>query len=318
MLNRQPLSLQKQTEEMMMVLPRAIVFGEALTDLVQGAPGQWQGYPGGAPWNVARTLSRLGISSAFAGSISTESLGDEIARQSELAGLDMRFIQRVNRDPLVAIVPSSHPPRYFFAGEADLLFDPDLMPKGWGDQVEVCHFSCISLARQPLGDRLVNLAQCLKSSGTRISYDPNWRNLMDSRYREHVFPTLTALADMIKLSDEDIRQIYPGLTESQAMDEIRALNPLAHILFTRGEHGMILHTPDSQHEQPAIPVDVVDTVGAGDASMAGWLAADLLGIDDLMDRLRFSAACASISCRHAGAHAPALTEVNGLLKVQGY
>lgn len=301
-----------------MALPRAIVFGEALTDLVQGSPGEWQGYPGGAPWNVARTLSRLGISSAFAGSISTDSLGDEIVRQSELAGLDMRFIQRVNRDPLVAIVPSSHPPRYFFAGEADLSFDPALMPQGWEDQVEVCHFSCISLARQPLGDRLVKLAQHTKAAGKRISYDPNWRNLMDSHYREQTFPTMTVLADMIKLSDEDIRQIYPGLTESQAIDEIRALNPLAHILFTRGEHGMILHTPDSQHEQPAIPVDVADTVGAGDACMGGWLAADVLGITDLMDRLRFSAACASISCRHAGAHAPALAEVKDLLDVLAY
>ncbi|WCM54429.1 carbohydrate kinase [Pseudomonas sp. WJP1] len=301
-----------------MALPRAIVFGEALTDLVQSSPGEWQGYPGGAPWNVARTLSRLGISSAFAGSISTDSLGDEIVRQSELAGLDMRFIQRVNRDPLVAIVPSSHPPRYFFAGEADLSFDPALMPQGWEDQVEVCHFSCISLARQPLGDRLVKLAQHTKAAGKRISYDPNWRNLMDSHYREQTFPTMTVLADMIKLSDEDIRQIYPGLTENQAIDEIRALNPLAHILFTRGEHGMILHTPDSQHEQPAIPVDVADTVGAGDACMGGWLAADVLGITDLMDRLRFSAACASISCRHAGAHAPALAEVKDLLDVLAY
>ncbi|MHC8334294.1 carbohydrate kinase family protein [Pseudomonas sp. LB3P25] len=296
-----------------MVLPRAIVFGEALTDLVQGIPGQWKGYPGGAPWNVARALSRLGVSSAFAGSISTDSLGDEIARQSEAAGLDRRFIQRVDRDPLVAIVPSSRPPRYFFAGDADQFFDPGLMPDGWIDHAQVCHFSCISLARQPLGDRLVKLAQQAKGAGKRISYDPNWRNLMDSRYREQTFPTMTALADMIKLSDEDLRQIYPGLTEQQALDELRALNPVAEILFTRGEHGMVLYTPDNRHEQPAIAVDVADTVGAGDACMAGWLASDLLGITDLGERLRFSAACASLSCRHAGAHAPTLADVKGLL-----
>ena len=298
-----------------MVLPRAVVFGEALTDLVQGTPGQWKGYPGGAPWNVARALSRLGVGCAFAGSVSMDSLGDEIVLQSEAAALDMRFIQRVDRTPLVAIVPSTSPPKYFFAGEADLFFDPDLMPEGWINHAELCHFSCISLARQPLAGRLVRIAQQVKEAGKRISYDPNWRNLMDSYYREHTFPTMTALADMIKLSDEDLRHIYPGLTEHQAMDELRALNPQAHILFTRGEHGMILHTPDSQLEQPAIAVKVQDTVGAGDACMAGWLAADLLGISDLSARLRFSAACASISCRYPGAHAPALTEVEGLLQV---
>lgn len=297
-----------------MVLPRAVVFGEALTDLVQGTPGQWQGYPGGAPWNVARALSRLGVDCAFAGSVSMDSLGDEIVAQSQAAALDMRFIQRVDRDPLVAIVPTSRPPTYFFAGDADLFFDPDLMPEGWLNQAELCHFSCISLARQPLADRLVNIARQAKEAGKRISYDPNWRNLMDSHYREQTFPAMTALADMIKLSDEDLRQIYPGLSEHQAMDELRALNPQAHILFTRGEHGMTLHTPDSQIEQPAIAVKVQDTVGAGDACMAGWLAAELLGITDVSARLQFAAACASISCRYAGAHAPALADVEGLLK----
>lgn len=296
-----------------MVLPRAVIFGEALIDLVQGTPGQWKGYPGGAPWNVARALSRLGVSSAFAGSVSLDSLGDEIVLQSEAAGLDMRFIQRVDRDPLVAIVPSSRPPRYFFAGEADLFFDPDLMPEGWLKQAELCHFSCISLARQPLADTLVNIAQQAKAAGKRVSYDPNWRNLMGSHYREQTFPTMTSLADMIKLSDEDLRHIYPGLSEQQAMHELRALNPQAQILLTRGEHGMTLHTPDSQLDQLAIAVNVQDTVGAGDACMAGWLAAELLGIAGLRERLRFSAACASISCRHAGAHAPSLTDVEGLL-----
>jgi fructokinase len=138
---------------------------------------------------------------------------------------------------------------------------------------------------------------------------------MDSQYRTQTFPTMTALADLIKLSDEDLRQLYPGLTESRAMDELRALNPHAQILFTRGEQGMVLHTPDNVYEQPAIAVDVADTVGAGDACMAGWLAADLLGMAGPRERLQFSAACASISCRHAGAYAPALDEVKRLLKV---
>ena len=83
-----------------MALPRVVVFGEALTDIVQGNPGEWRGYPGGAPWNVARGLARLGVESAFGGAISQDGLGDEIAWQSETAGLDTRFLQRVAADPL--------------------------------------------------------------------------------------------------------------------------------------------------------------------------------------------------------------------------
>ena len=296
-----------------MQLPSVVVFGEALTDVVQHSPGRWQGYPGGAPWNVARAMSRLGVPTAFAGSISTDSLGDELAQQSKSAGLDMRFLQRVDADPLVAIVPSSHPPRYFFAGEADLLFDVDQLPAGWLDAARLCHFSCISLARQPLGDRLVEVARRVKEEDKLISYDPNWRNLMDTRYRERTFPAMVELADIIKLSDEDLRQIYPGLNEEQALHTLRTMNASAQILFTRGAKGMALYAADVKFEQPAIAVEVADTVGAGDSSMAGWLASTLLGIQEPHARLEFSAACASVSCSHAGAYAPSREEVEDLL-----
>lgn len=296
-----------------MPLPHVIVFGEALTDIVQGSPGHWRGYPGGAPWNVARGLSRLGVQAAFAGAISQDSLGDEIADQSRAAGLDMRFIQRVDRDPLVAIVASSHPPRYFFAGDADLQFDARHLPEGWLDAAQWCHFSCISLARQPLADGLLSIAQQARQAGKRISFDPNWRNLMDPHYLEHTFPTMIKLADRIKLSDEDLRQIYPGQTEAQALDALRALNPAAQVLFTRGEEGMVLQVGSQQYTQPAIAVEVADTVGAGDACMAGWLASEWLGISEAQERLRFAAACASVSCSHAGAYAPGLGEVQQLL-----
>ncbi len=298
---------------MNMQLPTVVVFGEALTDLVQTTPGRWQGYPGGAPWNVARAMSRLGVPTAFAGSISTDSLGDELYRQSEAAGLDLRYLQRVEADPLVAIVPSSHPPRYFFAGEADLHFDVRLLPSGWLAAARLCHFSCISLARQPLGDRLVEVAREAKRHGKLISYDPNWRNLMDDRYREVTFPAMVALADIIKLSDEDLRQIYPGLSEEQALQQLREMNAAAQILFTRGAQGMVLFTLEGKVEQAAIAVEVADTVGAGDASMAGWLASSLLGIEAPQARLAFAAACASVSCANAGAYAPSREEVEQLL-----
>lgn len=136
---------------------------------------------------------------------------------------------------------------------------------------------------------------------------------MGSNYREQIFPALTALADMIKLSDEDLRKLYPGLSETQAVNEIRAINSHAQILLTRGEDGMALYTCYSYYEQSAYIVDVADTVGAGDASMAGWIAAEMSGISDLQERLRFSTACASKSCSYFGAYAPTMTEVKKIL-----
>lgn len=299
-----------------MALPRVVVFGEALTDIVQGLPGHWRSFPGGAPWNVARGLSRLGISCGFAGAVSLEALGDELYAESRTAGLHLGFLQRVDADPLVAVVPTGHPPRYFFAGEADLHFDPALLPQGWLDAAEICHFSCISLAREPLASTLVGLARQAKRAGKRISFDPNWRNLMGAHYRENIFPAMVALADDIKLSDEDLRHLYPALSVPDALEQLRMLNADMRILFTQGENGLLLITQEGRYEQPVIPITVADTVGAGDACMAGWLASGLTETCDYPQRLRFAAACASVSCTHSGAYAATLAEVDGLLAAE--
>lgn len=297
-----------------MTLPRVVVFGEALIDIVQDTPGHWRSSPGGAPWNVARGLSRLGVNCAFAGAISTDSMGNEIAKKSVTAGLNMEFLQRVNADPLVAVVPCKQPPRYFFAGDSDLRFDPALLPTGWLEAADLCHFSCISLARPPLSTTLLELAKQAKAAGKRISFDPNWRVLMDGSYREVVLPVMLAIADDIKLSDEDLMHIYPGLDEDQALEELRAANPSACILFTRGDRGLVLYCGNDRYEQPAFAVTVADTVGAGDACMAGWLASGFIGNSDYAWRLGFSAACASISCSHTGAYSAERDEVELLLR----
>ncbi len=84
--------------------PRFVSAGEALTDFIRVGPDRWLSRPGGADWNVARVVATLGLPSAFAGSISLDRFGDELAALSEAAGLDMRFTQRYAKPPLLAMV----------------------------------------------------------------------------------------------------------------------------------------------------------------------------------------------------------------------
>ena len=81
--------------------------------------------------------------------------------------------------------------------------DPEQLPAGWRQSAEWAHFGGISLAREPLAGRLVALASELRAQGMRLSYDPNYRNLMQTGYRP-VFEAMCRLADVIKLSDEEI------------------------------------------------------------------------------------------------------------------
>lgn len=256
--------------------PQFISFGEALTDLIRREADSWMSVPGGAPWNMARVMACFGVHSAFGGAISRDCFGDVLWQASEQSGLDMRFLQRPAKSPLLAIVHEMHPPKYFFVGDdsADLYFDVAALPAGWDGAVRWANFGCISLARQPLAGRLVSLAERLRSQGVKISYDPNFRAMMDERY-DPVFARMMAIADLIKVSDEDLRGLFRTNDEAGAFDRLRAMNPNVPILYTRGSEGAELHADEKIWRAMPPKITVVDTVGAGDCSLAGLLSSML-------------------------------------------
>lgn len=295
-------------------LPRLVVFGEALTDFVRSGDDHWRSIAGGACWNVARVAATLGVRTGWGGSISDDLFGRQIVAKSREAGLDLRFAQVVDAPPLLAMVHELSPPQYFFTGSADLAFDPARLPEGWERACEYAHFGCISLVRQPLGARLVEIAQALHAAGVPVSFDPNCRNLMGADYPP-LFERMATLADTIKISDEDLRQTYPALSVDDALARVRSLAPRATVLYTRGADGMVALLADGKRiEQAAFAVDVADTVGAGDACIGGFLASLLQRPGaDIEAHVGFAAATAAAACTRPGAHAPTPAEVESLL-----
>ena len=122
--------------------PQFVSAGDILTDMIRTDVSSWLSRPGGAGWNVARAVARLGLPTACAGSLGTDNFSDDLWEASASAGLDMRFMQRVERPPLLAIVHKTQPPTYYFMGEngADLAFDPSRLPQGWMERVKWAHF----------------------------------------------------------------------------------------------------------------------------------------------------------------------------------
>jgi fructokinase len=296
--------------------PKFVAAGEALTDMIVQDAGQqnWLSQTGGSTWNVARAMARLEVPSAFAGAISTDVFGDALWDASAAAGLDPRFLQRADKAPLLAIVHRTDPPAYFFIGSnsADLHFDTAQLPDGWRAHCTWAHFGGISLARQPLADKLVALAQELKRSGTRISYDPNFRVLMDERY-DATLQRMTGLADVVKVSEEDLAGLFRTDDIDAAFATLRSWNPAAHYLYTRGAQGASLHIGDRAWQQPAPQIKVADTVGAGDASIAALAHSMMHHPDDAPGRhLQFAVAAGAAACMEAGATPPALAAIERL------
>lgn len=295
--------------------PRFVSAGEALTDLIRQEDGYWLARAGGAPWNVARVMASFGTSSAFAGSVSRDNFGDEIAALNREAGLDMRFLQQHDKPSLLAIVHETSPPRYYFIGadSADLAFDPQMLPGDWTRSVEWVHCGGISLAREPLSSRLIGLLESAKAAGARVSFDPNFRNLMTPAY-DTTLARVAGLADVIKVSDEDLGGLFRTRDLDGALAQLKALNPRAVVMLTRGAEGAELHADGQRLHQVSPSVEIADTVGAGDASIGGLL-------HSLMHRpdagwpvhLRRAVAAGTAACLQPGASPPTLAAVEGVL-----
>jgi fructokinase len=247
--------------------------------------------------------------------VSRDVFGDQLWQASEAAGLDLRFLQRVDKSPLLAIVHRLDPPSYFFVGDdsADLHFDASLLPEGWQAHCRWVHFGGISLAREPLAGKLVALAESLKAKGVRISYDPNFRANMIDTY-DATLRRMTALADVVKVSDEDLIGLLRTTDADAAFATLRSWNPQASYLYTKGAAGASLHTPIGAWSQAAPRIEVVDTVGAGDASMAA-LAWSMLHRPDAggEDHLRFAVAGGAAACLAVGATPPGLDAIEALI-----
>ncbi|MYM92997.1 carbohydrate kinase family protein [Duganella vulcania] len=301
----------------MAAFPLFVAAGEALTDMIVQDPARqhWLSQVGGSTWNVARTMARLDVPTAFAGAISRDVFGDALWQASEAARLDLRFIQRYDNSPLLAIVHRTDPPAYFFVGDdsADLQFDAAALPRDWRAHCKWVHFGGISLARQPLADKLVALAGQLKQDGVRISYDPNYRLLMDQRY-DATLRRMTELADVVKVSEEDLEGLFRTADIDGAFATLRSWNPSATYLYTKGSAGASLHIGDEAWHMAAPPITVVDTVGAGDASIAA-LAWSMMHRPEQqpLQHLGFAVAAGAAACLAPGASPPSLTQIEALL-----
>jgi fructokinase len=297
-------------------LPHFVSFGEALNDMLRTGANTWKSVAGGAPWNVAQVMAHFGIASAFAGAISQDCFGDQLWQASMSAGLDMRFLQRNAKSPLLAFVHAVDPPAYFFVGDhsADLHFEIAALPHGWQAAVRWAHFGGISLTRAPLAERLVVLAERLAASGVQISYDPNFRNVMDGSY-DTILARMVAVADLIKISEEDLCGLFRTDDAQAALDQLRAMQPKATVLYTQGAQGATLSAQGQTWHATSPSITVVDTVGAGDCSLAGFLSSAMHQSKAGWDiHLRAAVAAGAGACLAAGATPPSATIFAGLIE----
>ncbi|MEX5664254.1 carbohydrate kinase [Pseudomonas neuropathica] len=304
-----------------------LVCGEALFDFFSedDASGMaskinFKAIAGGSPFNVAVGLRRLGVDSALFGGLSTDYLGRRLQQVLQDEGVCPDYLVDFAAPTTLAMVAvgANGSPHYSFRGEgcADRQLNLAHLPV-LGPEVRGLHIGSFSLVVQPIGDTLLTLVQ--RESGKRlISLDPNVRLNPEPNidlWRERI-ATLVPLADLIKVSDEDLSLLYPEQDPQRVIEGW--LEHRCQIVFlTRGGDGAsVFSRQHGNWSVPAASVKIADTVGAGDtfqAALITWLTEHGLdsveGVQQLAREqidamLKFAVQAAALTCSKTGPDLP--------------
>ena len=253
-------------EALIDMLPRTSTTGEACF-----AP-----YAGGAVFNTAIALGRLGAPSAFFSGVSSDMLGEVLAEALTASKVDTRFLARSDRPTTVAFVKLVNgQATYAFYDEATAgrMLSTDQLPV-LSAEVQALFFGGISLVNDPAASTYEAL-QARECDRRVTMIDPNIRPGFiagkEAEYRARI-ERMIARADIVKLSDEDLHWLEgPGDLTALARG-ILAKGPKV-VFITEGARGARAVTATQDRFVAAQKVAVVDTVGAGDTFNAGVLAA---------------------------------------------
>ncbi len=298
--------------------------GEALIDLIPSpttsGPSGFVPHSGGAIFNTAIALGRLGVRTGMMTGMSTDMFGQQLLADLSASHVDTSHIVQSDRHSTLAFVQlkNGHATYAFFdENSAGRMLQPDDLPR-LSSEISALYFGGISLACEPGADTYASLLE-QEHRGCAVMIDPNIRpdfikNI--GRYRARLERMLRS-ADIVKVSDEDLNWIYPGpesLTDK--VTHLRALGPSV-VIMTRGSEGALAWLADgTEVSVPSQKVEVIDTVGAGDTFNAGVMAylskkglltkAALATISTtaLEDALRFGATVAAVTVSRAGANPP--------------
>ena len=271
--------------------------------------------------NVAVAAARLGVPSAFVGRVSTDAYGETIWEHLQDSGVDLRASRRGSEPTARAIVEHAPELRFRFEGEhtADtMLSQVDLELLGRGPHI--LHGGTLGMFRGRTAETLARLAE--RHRGI-VSLDPNVRpRIIDDRpLWDHYHRRWMATAHLYRASDEDLAWIWPGRAPESCAEELLS-ETAAAVFITRGGSGATVHTSEGSLSVSGAPVQVIDTVGAGDTFAAAILASvwklgpardpaclSRLGLADWRPILDRAIAAAAITCSRRGADAPFLAEL---------
>ncbi len=325
--------------------PRVLCLGEILFDDLADQVGRsleevesWTAYPGGAPANVACALTKLGTSAGFIGCVGEDRAGDELLSLLQAVGVDLTGVQRTLEKTRRVYVTRTKTGDRMFAG-----FGDSAAQRSRGDR-NTSEFADTRLQAAQLPVQLFEAADFLVLGTLELAYpdsraaieralvlaeqhyvkillDVNWRPVFWSK-QELAPPLIKALikrVDFLKLSQEEAEWLF-NTTDAGAIAHQLSVEG---VLVTAGEQGCGYCLGENEGKLPSFSVPVVDTTGAGDGFVAGFIhQLNVLGIHHLAQPemaqkvVTYASAVGALTTMKPGAIAaqPIAAEVEAFLK----
>ena len=301
-------------------MPKALCIGELLIDFVSTTPdvnlAEAPGFvkaPGGAPANVAVGLAKLGIDAGFIGKVGADPFGDFLTETLKQNHVDTTYLiaGETSRTTLAFVATRSDGMKditFYRHPGADIQLSPDEIDTDYIKSAELFHYGSVSLSHSPTREATLKAIKCAKDTGAFISYDPNlrlmlWDNADDAKqWIWEVMP----YADVVKISEEEWEFITDDTELASGIERILGLG-VKLLVVTLGEQGCYYTNGKVDGYVDGYSVDVVDTLGAGDAFVAAMLAQLMkqtelatLTNDEIDDIMRYANAAGALATQKVG------------------
>lgn len=299
-----------------------VVAGEALIDLTATrTANEYHAHPGGGPANAAVALARLGSRTAFLGRISRDAFGGTLTHWLSTNGVGLSLAVRCDEPTTLAIATPDTDGvmayTFYSEGTSNWQWTRDELPADLPG-AEAFHIGSLASRREP-GASLLDALRQRCSANTTIFVDPNFRASFDDPVSARTqLTTWLNSCDIVKLSTDDVAFAHPG-ADSLELARMWSTQTDVLVLVTDGPRGAHAFEKGEYISVEAPQVNVVDTIGAGDAFGAAFLHTlatyDALAkgrsrpTEVLRAALTVATACAAITCSRPGADPPTRNEL---------
>lgn len=259
-----------------------ISIGEALidfTDIGMSKNGMkiFEQNPGGAPANVACACAKLGLSTAFIGKVGNDMHGEFLIETLNDCGVDTNYMIKDNDHftTLAFVKLDKNGDRTFSFSRkksADTMLSDQDIDFDAIKNTTVLHFGSLSFTDEPSKSTTLECIKTARDNGVIISYDPNYRPLLWKNVETAVLEMCSVLdlVDIIKISDNELKLICNTENPYEAAEFLHSKG-IKIVLITLGKDGALVSYNNKTKLIPAADVEVVDTTGAGDSFLGGFL-----------------------------------------------